>query len=313
MKRKGNLFSGIVDMDNLILASARAQKGKTKKGEVRRWNANLMVNLRLLQDELISKKYTLGEYFVFTIYEPKERIISKLPFRDRVVQHAIMNTIQDILKDSFISQTYSCIRKRGVHKCLKDIKTHLKDKNATKYVLKLDIKKFYPSINHEILKRFIRRKFKDPDLLWLLDLIIDSVPHGCVLGNFTSQWFGNIYLNSFGWWLKQDKKVKALAIYCDDIVIFHESKEYLYELKNEIETYLQTKLKLQLSNKQVFPISRRPLDFLGYVIDHDKIWIRKSIKESFRANTHKLTSIASYLGWTKHANARNLEAKLLIQ
>lgn len=313
MKRKGNLFSKIVDMDNLILASARAQKGKTKKGEVRRWNANLMVNLRLLQEELISKKYTLGEYFVFTIYEPKERIISKLPFRDRVVQHAIMNMIQDALKERFISQTYSCIRKRGVHKCLKDIKSHLKDKKATKYVLKLDIKKFYPSINHEILKSFIRRKFKDPDLLWLLDLIIDSVPHGCVLGNFTSQWFGNIYLNSFGWWLKQNKKVKALAIYCDDIVVFHESKEYLYELKNEIETYLEAKLKLKLSNKKVFPISKRPLDFLGYVIDHDKIWIRKSIKESFRNNTHKLTSIASYLGWTKHANARNLEAKLLIQ
>lgn len=313
MKRKGNLFSKIVDMNNLILASKRAQKGKTKKREVRIWNANLMANLRLLQEELISKKYTLGEYFVFTIYEPKERIISKLPFRDRVVQHAIMNMIQDTLKDSFISQTYSCIKGRGVHKCLKDIKIHLKDRQATKYVLKMDIKKFYPSLNHSILKGFIRRKFKDPDLLWLLDLIIDSVPHGCVLGNFTSQWFGNIYLNSFGWWLKQDKKIKALAIYCDDIVIFHESKEYLCDLKNDIEYYLQNELKLQLSNKQVFPINKRPLDFLGYVTDQDKTWIRKSIKERFRRNTNQITSIASYLGWTKHANARNLEAKLLLQ
>lgn len=313
MKRKGNLFYKIVSMENLVKASQKAQKGKRKKKDVRVWNSNLDENLRLLQQELLTRTYNLSEYFVFKIYEPKERIISKLPFKDRVVQWAIILVIGDILKESFISQTYSCLRGRGVHKCLKDIKKHLKDRRRTKYVLKMDIKKFYPSLSHDLLKGFLRRKFKDSDLLWLLDLIIDSTPHGCVLGNFTSQWFGNVYLNEFSHYLKEIKKIRYLAIYCDDIVIFHESKEYLYYLKNEIEDYLDKKLRLQLSNKQVFPISKRPLDSLGYVIDQDKVKIRKYIKENFRRNRYKLTSIASYLGWTSHANARNLEAKLLIQ
>lgn len=299
-------------MENLYKASMKAQRGKLKKKDVQEWNRDLICNLQKLQDDLQNKTYEVSEYHIFTIHEPKERIISKLPFKDRVVQHAILAIIQDILKESFIAQTYSCLKKRGVHKCLFDIKKAFKNRKGTQYALKMDIKKFYPSIDKKILKQFLRRKFKDPDLLWLLDLIIDSSDKGCVLGNFTSQWFGNLYLSKFDHYIKQDKGIIYYFRYCDDFTILHESKEFLYHLKLEIEAYLRNNLKLELSNRQVFPISKRPLDMVGYVIDHDKVWIRDSIKKNFKRKRHQLASVSSYLGWTKWANARNLEAKILL-
>lgn len=313
MKRFGNLFQSIVSLQNLQLASFKAQKGKLKKKEVIEWNYNLEENIWKLHKELQNKTYKVSKYSLFTIYEPKERNIAKLPFRDRVVHHAIMNYLAPIFTKGFITQTYSCIKKRGIHKCLNDLKRGLKNKKATPHVLKCDIHKFYPSINHEILKSQLRRKLKDKNLLELLDKIIESAP-GVPIGNFTSQWFSNFYLNEFDHWLKENKRVKYYFRYCDDFVILGENKEHLHELRKEISIYLKEKLKLQLSNYQVFPVKSRGIDFIGYVTYHTHVKLRKSIKNRFKEMMRKRPnekSINSYLGWTMHANCRNLEKKIL--
>lgn len=310
MKRIGNLYQSIITTSNLLVASRKAQRGKRHYTEVQEWNKNLWYNIYELQKELINKTYEVSDYFIFTIHEPKERIISKLPFRDRVVHHAIINILEPIFQKSFISQTYSCIKSRGVHKCLRDLNKALEEREATKYCLKMDVAKFYPSVDNEILKEKLTRKFKDPDLLWLLGKIIDSC-QGLPLGNFTSQWLGNFYLSEFDRFLKQEKKVTYFR-YLDDFVILHPDKTYLYNLKLEIRGYLQERLKLTLSNHQVFPVAKRGIDFCGYVSTHDYIHIRKRIKQSFKRKKNKLSSLPSYLGWTQHGDCRNLERKILL-
>lgn len=312
MKRFGYLFDKIISIDNLHLASKNAGKRKKKSKEIIKWNNDLEYNIQKLHVSLRDKLYVVSEYFIFTIKEPKERIISKLPFRDRVVHHAIMIHLEPILKASFISQTYSCIKNRGIHKCLNDVRLALRDVPGTRYCLKLDIRKFYPSINNELLKAMLRTKLKDEDLLLLLNRIIDSTI-GIPLGNFTSQWFGNFYLNKLDHWLKQDRKVIFFR-YCDDMVILGPDKSALHLLRNGIEDYLLINLKLTLSNYQVFPVESRGIDFVGYKIFHTHCLLRKSIKTRFvkmiRRNKNQ-RSINSYKGWINHCNGKNLLNKYL--
>ncbi|MDH6355448.1 RNA-directed DNA polymerase [Dysgonomonas sp. PH5-45] len=317
MKRIGNLYDSICEMDNIYLAYNKARMGKSKSHGVIIFEKNLDENLAKTQKELSDGAYRISPYEVFKIYEPKERIIYRLPFYDRVVQHAIMNIIEPIWVSLFISQTYSCIKNRGIHGVLKHIKRDLKEKEDTKYCLKMDIKKFYPSINHEIMKKIIRKKIKDKKLLGLLDHIIDSAP-GLPIGNYLSQFLSNLYMTYFDHWLKEEQKVKYYYRYADDIVILAENKSYLHALFIQIEEYLSGRLKLEIKKDyQVFPVKKRGIDFVGYVFRHTHILMRKSIKQNFCRKVAKLNkrnisaeeykqSICSWLGWAKHCNSRNL-------
>lgn len=312
MKRKGHLYDKICTYNNIDLAELKARKGKSKRDYVTKFNRNRDENIQEILNELRNKTFKTSEYSHFIIYEPKKREISKLPYKDRVIHHALMNIIEPILKDSFIAQTYSCIKRRGIHRCQKDLKKGLLSKS--KYCLKLDINKFYPSVKNDILKKILRTKFKDKDLLYLLDNIIDS--HiGLPLGSYTSQWFANLYLNKFDHWLKQTKNIKYYYRYCDDIVILGDSKEELHSLRVEIQNYLRENLKLELSNYQIFPIEKRGIDFVGYKFYHKHILLRDSIKRNFirmmRRNKNQ-KSINSYNGWLKHCNSMNLRKKYLI-
>jgi hypothetical protein len=259
------------------------------------------------------KKYLTSEYTIFTIYERKERIIYKLPYKDRIVHHAVMNILGSIFVSTFTADTYSCIKHKGIHAAANALKEALKDVSVTQYCLKLDIKKFYPSVDHEILKALLRRKIKDNDLLWLLDSIIDSAP-GLPIGNYLSQYFANFYLTYFDHWIKEDKRVKYYFRYCDDMVILSGNKPYLHELLFEIRNYLQD-IKLEVKdNYQVFPIDDRGIDLVGYVFRHTHILLRKSIKQNFARmlkRNKNPQSIASYKGWAKHSNSKNLIKKLL--
>lgn len=197
MKRIGNLYSKIYDMNNLILAYNKAKRGKSSRKDIKEFGLNLDLNLRIIQDELINHTYRTSKYHIFKLYENgKEREIYKLPFKDRVVQHAIMNILESIFVKTFISQTYNCIKSRGIHKGLFKLNEYLKDTDNTKYCLKFDINKFYPSINNTILKKLLRNKFKDRELLSLLDNIIDSNT-GLPIGNYMSQYLANYYLAYF--------------------------------------------------------------------------------------------------------------------
>jgi len=314
MKRIGNLYERITSLSNLQAADTKAQKGKARTYGVLLHNRNKEVNLLLLQDMLVSKTYRTSAYDIFTIYEPKERIVYRLPyFPDRIAHHAIMNVLEPIFVSTFTTDTYSCIKKRGIHLLLHKLKRDLKDTEGTAYCLKLDIKKFYPNIDHEVMKALLRRKFKDADLLWLLDEIIDSAP-GLPIGNYLSQYLANFYLSYFDHWLKEEKRVKYYYRYADDIVILDSDKGKLHGLLIEIKNYLSG-LKLEVKDThQVFPVAARGIDFVGYVFYHTHIRLRKSIKKNFARKLSRNAdhaSKASYLGWLGHCNGKHLTKKLL--
>jgi len=175
MKRIGNLYQKIYSIENLILADKNAQKGKKNQKGVIEHNKNRENNILSLHENLKNKTYKTSKYKNFKIFEPKEREISSLPyFPDRICHWAIMNILEPIFVRSFVTNTYNCIRGRGIHKASYTLRRNLKDIEGTKYCLKLDVEKFYPSISHSILKSLLRTKFKDNDLLYLLNEIIDS-------------------------------------------------------------------------------------------------------------------------------------------
>lgn len=323
MKRYNNLFDKIVSLDNLYEADKRARRQKSHRPEVMLFDKNKDKLLLDLQRKLINGEYETSEYYVFKIYEPKEREIFKLPYYpDRIVHHAIMNIMEPIWVSAFIKGTYSCIRKRGMHKALRDVKFALKDEINTQYCLKLDIRKFYPSIDHDILKTIIRKKIKDKRLLSLLDEIIESA-QGVPIGNYLSQFFANLYLTYLDHWIKEQKKVRYYFRYADDIVILGGDKQQLRDLFYDIQDYLNNKLKLNFKdNWQIFKVDSRGIDFVGYRVFHTHTLLRKRIKKRFCKKINKLNKkqnldkdtykqkICSYIGQIKYCNGRNLLNKM---
>lgn len=315
MKRIGNIYQQICSLDNLRLADAKARKGKAWQYGVRVHDRNQEANLLTLQDSLVNRTYRTSEYAIFKVYEPKERDVYRLPFYpDRITHHAVMNVLEPFFVSVFTADSYSCIKGRGIHGAANAVKKALRDAPGTQYCLKLDLRKFYPSIDHAVLKQLIRRKFKDADLLWLLDEIIDSAP-GLPIGNYLSQYLANFYLTYFDHWLKETMQVKYYFRYADDLVILSHSKQHLHSLFSSIRQYLQGILKLEVKNNwQVFPVATRGIDFVGYVFYHTHTRLRKGIKQNFArmlARNPNPLSIASYNGWMKHCNANHLTKTLL--
>ena len=239
MKRIGNLYEKVCSIENLQLADEKARKGKLRTYGVIEHDKKREVNLLKLRETLLNGTFHTSKYDVFTIYEPKEREIYRLPyFPDRILHHAIMNVLEPIWVSTFTADTYSCIKNRGIHAAAKKVKQALReDPEGTTFCLKLDIRKFYPSINHDVLKSILRRKLKDKRLLRLLDEIIDSAD-GVPIGNYLSQYFANLYLTYFDHWIKEQKRVKHYFRYADDIVILASDKSYLHSLMGEIRAYL---------------------------------------------------------------------------
>ena len=315
MKRIGNLYQKIISIENLKASELKARKGKSKQYGIKVFDRNAEKYIVELQKMLFEKKYETSEYTTFKVFEPKERLVFRLPyFPDRITHHAIMNVLESTFNKLFTADTYSCIKGRGIHKAANNLKKALKDQYNTTYCLKLDIVKFYPNVDHEILKELLRRKFKDQDLLWLLDEIIESAD-GLPIGNYLSQYFANYYLTYFDHWIKETKQMKYYFRYADDIVILSNNKSELHQLLFEIKQYLNDNLKLQVKNNyQVFPVKARGIDFVGYVFYHTHTRLRKSIKKRFAKAVSKSkdkAKIAAYNGWAKHCNSKNLMKKLL--
>lgn len=315
MKRIGNLYTQIISIENLNIADAKAQKSKGKQYGVRLHNQKKEANINQLHELLKNKEYQTSTYDIFKVYEPKEREVYRLSyFPDRITHHAIMHVLEPIFVANYTADTYSCIKKRGIHAASFALRKALKNESETTYCLKLDIKKFYPNVDHDILKSLLRRKFKDKDLLWLLDEIIDSA-NGLPIGNYLSQYLANFYLSYFDHWLKEQLRVKYYFRYADDLVILHNDKTYLHQLLNTIKYYFKDCLKLEIKeNWQVFPVKDRGIDFVGYVHYHTHVLLRKRIKQNYARMLKKnpnTVSIASYKGWLKHCNSKNLQKKLL--
>lgn len=380
MKNTGDLFSKICDMDNLKKAHKNAKKGKGWYQEVKQVDRNLEKALLNLQNSLIEHTYKTSKYKVFYKKEgKKEREIYKLPYYpDRICQWAILQVIEPYLLKTMIADTYSAIPKRGIQPIINDLRGYTKvikkngevvskrwvksilvsDPENTKYCLKMDVRKYYPSILHDILKQRYRELFKDEELIWLLDEIIDSISTcpateenleilqrlgvyanilisddgreyvdgvGIPIGNYLSQYSGNYNLSPLGHWLKEEKKVKYLYFYMDDIVILGGSKEELHKLKIEIDEFMAVNLKQVLkSNWQVFPSKVRGIDFVGYRFFGEYTLLRKSTCKTFkrkmlaisakRKNNVKPTysewcSFNSYKGWLKWCDSYRLYQK----
>ncbi len=312
MKTHKNLFQEVCEFENLYNAYLKARRGKNNSAEVLKFNYNLENELLKLQCELRSQTYKTGKYRHFIILEPKERKISALPFRDRVVHHAICTVIEIIFEKKFIYDSYACRKGKGTHAGADRIQKFIRKANNY-YVLKCDVSKYFPSVNHEILKKLIREKIADKKLLQLLDKIVDSseeqniqssLQKGIPIGNLTSQLFANIYLNKLDEYVKYELKINYYLRYMDDFVIMHESKIYLHEVKEKIIFFFASmKLTLHPKKANIFPVALG-IDFLGYRIFNNHRLVRKSTVKRF---------IKSVKGKIKKYNHRNINFDKLME
>lgn len=311
MKRSNNLYDKVCELDNIRLAHKNASRRKSKYSEVKKINEDPEFYLSQLSILLKKKKFKNSQY---TIFERKcgnkIREIHKLPYYpDRIVHHAIMNILEPIWRKTFINHTYSSIKGRGIHRAVVKLKHILKDdKINTKYCLKLDIQKFYPSINNGILKGIIRMKIKCRRTLELLDEIIDS-SKGIPIGNYLSQYFGNLYLTYFDHYCKEELRCKYYFRYCDDIVILDGDKKFLHDCFNKINDYLKNELNLSVKNNwQVFPVEDRGIDFLGYKFYTSHTLLRNGIAKRYMRISN-INSLPSFEGWLLFADCNNLKNK----
>lgn len=318
MKRYGNLYAQICDINNLRLAAQNAASGKRMRSEVTAFFARLEENLEQLHRELTEKRYKTSPYDVFVKFEGKRREIYKLPFRDRVVHWAIMQVLEPIWTPQFTADTHACIKGRGMHSLLRKLREDLRnDPEGTAYCLKLDIRKFYPSIDHEKMKAVVRRKIKDPEVLWLLDGIIESAP-GVPIGNYISQYFANLYLSELDHLLKEVAGVRYYYRYADDMVLLAGDKPTLHGWLVLINDWLNVERHVDLKgNYQVFPVESRGIDFVGYVTFHTHCLARKKNKQGLCRELAKLRKAgvpeaeimlltASRAGFMLHCDSKHL-------
>jgi RNA-directed DNA polymerase len=322
MKRHGDLWSKIVDLDNIKFAHSQARRGKSFYTEVQMVDGDVEKYAKEIQTMLINKTFTTSSYEIEDRFDGRKmRTIYKLPYYpDRIVQHALLNIVGQILTNSFIRDTFQSIQGRGTSDAARRIKKLVRSNNFPKFALKIDVKKYYPSVNNEHMKLCVRRKIKCVDTLWLIDDIIDSM-EGLPIGNYTSQHFGNLYLNEFDWWMKQQVKPRGYFRYCDDIVVFADSSKELVQIKDKMIEKL-AKIHLTVKpNWNIYNIEKSGVDFVGYIFRPDQTRLRTSIAKKFvqkckelifvaSSNPSKyLSSLMSYKGWVKRCNAKMLWRK----
>lgn len=294
MKRVGNIYGKICNYYNIAEAHRNARKDKHYYKEVQMIDANPRPYFESIQRSLENKTYVTSPYETFQKFDTgKIRTISKLPYYpDRIIHWALLLQTSDTFMRVFIPQTHAAIPGRGVHSAMLEVKKYIEhDPQNTEFCLKFDIRKYFPSISHDILKEMLRKIFKDNNVLWLWDVIVDSVDgeYGIPIGNYTSQFLANFYLAYFDHWVKEQLKVKYHTRYMDDIVQLSNDKNILWQWLGEESDYLYDNLGLRVKdNYAVFPVSSRSIDFAGY-----KNWgvspdIPDSCKISLRKSTWKM-------------------------
>jgi len=306
MKRYGNLYDKIYDIENIKLAHKNARKGKTHYKEVVMVDEDIDRYAGEIQTMLMDKTFVNGEYTTFMKKDKgKMREISKLPYYpDRIVHHAVMQVLEPIWKKTLIRTTYQSIKGRGVHKAMTDVQYFIR-KHKPRYCVKVDIRKYYPSIDNKILKQVIRKKIKCKDTLWLLDSVVNSRV-GVPIGNYLSQYFGNLYLNELDHLMKEEHGVKGYFRYCDDIILLVNSKSEAHRLLAEIRMYAKTNRLLEVKrNYQVIDVLDRGVDFVGYRMFDSYTLVRTFVATRFKRTDDEL-ALPSYLGMLKWANTNNL-------
>jgi len=327
MKRFGYIFHQVCSFSNLVASVIEAARGKKNNPRVARFIQDLENEVIDLEKELLEKSYTPRPYRTFMVHDPKTRRICAADFRDRVVHHALCRVIEPILERSFIFDTFACRKEKGTHRAIERAHSFCR---RFRYFLKSDVHKFFDSIDHRILKDRLRRRIKDPDVLWLLDLFIDHpVPwteDGCgiPIGNLTSQHFANFYLSGLDHFIKERLIIEGYIRYMDDLLLFANEKETLWDASTRIERYLRENLSLRIKDSSLLlaPVFQG-IPFLGFRIFPAVIRISRQGWRRFRRKVQQgsnclinadgdeeqwMRSMASLLGHIKHANTRNLRA-----
>lgn len=339
-KTYGNLFEQVYSFEALHAAFRRARLGKRDQQEVQRFEQDLEGNLIELQNELIWGSYKTGRYRTFIVNEPKERVVSALPFRDRVVQHALVAVIEPIWEARFIADNYACRPGRGTHRGADRAQAMLrqvKREQGRVFVLKGDVARYFPSIDHAILKGLFAKRIRCRRTLALLSDIIDSANQvndrfgvGVPIGNLVSQLAANVYLHELDQFAKHALRERNYIRYMDDVVVVHHDKAHLQRVREQMEQFLADRLRLQTNRKtQVFPVGvlhGRALDFLGYQIWPTHRRLRRDsitrIGRSLRALQHYYArglvslervhqTVQSWCEHASHANTYRLRTQLL--
>ena len=299
MKRAGNLMEKIYDFDNLYNAYYKACRGKLCKSSVQKYSNDLSKNINTLRNELISRKISVGNYHYFQIYDPKLRQICAADFGERVLHHSIMNICHPYFERNLIFDTYATRIGKGTY-CAID-----KGRYAAKkyeYVAKLDMRKYFDSISHIILKDKLRRLFKDQSLLSLFDLIIDSYESspgkGIPIGNLTSQYFANYYLSSLDHYAKEVAKIPVYIRYMDDILLFGNSHKEINEYVQAVIKYASEKDELEVK-PPIISKTEKGISFLGYVIYKNKLLLNKRSKMRLKSKMNTYLSLFESNRWSE--------------
>ena len=341
MKRLGDLWRQVVGFDNLLRAFRKARRGKRRRPPVAGFELNLEKELLVLQRDLVCGDYRPGEYRLFSIYERKPRLIAAAPFRDRVVHHALLNVIEPPIDRRFIADSYACRTGKGVHAAVARYQTWARHHA---YALKMDVARYFPTIDHDRLKDKLRRLIKDQEVLALLDRIIDSGPPattdeplvyfpgddlftplqrrvGLPIGNLTSQFFANLYLDGFDHWVKEDLRAGPYLRYVDDMVVLGDDKGRLAECRARVREALGLeRLRLHPDKAHIVPVAGG-LDLLGYRVfpgqrrlRNDNGWrfvrkLRRFAKAYARGRLNREDfdpAVQSWIGHAGHADTLGL-------
>ncbi len=302
---------------NLFQAWSEFKKGKKKRADLQLFERNLEDNLFSLQKSLADKTYRHGGYEEFYVNDPKRRHIHKANIADRIVHHLLYKYLYGLFDKTFIYDSYSCRLEKGTHRAVKRLEKFArivsKNYTASCWALKCDIRKFFATVDHQILLALLQERVLGRNIFDLLKEVIASFPAGIPLGNLTSQVFANIYLNELDQFVKNQLKVKYYLRYADDFVLLSSDKARLTDFAKQIKEFLQKNLKMELHPKKV--IYRKldwGIDFLGYVVlPHHVLPRTKTKRRAFRKATEK--SLPSYLGYLSHANSYRLQERLRSQ
>lgn len=334
-KKIGKCFYEKLTFDKMLQAHYRARKAKAYKKEVIEFEMNLENNIINLITNIKNKTYRLGKYRSFIVYEPKTRIINSLPYVDRIVhQWYVEEFIKPFFLSKFINSTFACIPDKGTHKAVEYAQKNMrifKRNYGDFWILKCDIKKYFYSINVDILFNIMKQSIKDKDLLSLTKIMIynpgaENSKYGIPIGNYTSQFFANIYLNKLDQYVKHKLKIKYYTRYMDDFLILSKTKEECIKLKRDIELFLKNNLELELNNKSRYYPYKMGVNFCGYRIflthrllrTPNKKKIKKQVKKWNKLySQNKLdmsTAIASMNSWlahSSHCNSYKLQQKII--
>jgi retron-type reverse transcriptase len=326
MKRLNNLLPLIADPDNLRLAFWKARKGKNQKKEVQAYRNNLDKNILLLRNSILTANVDVGNYHYFKIFEPKERLICAATFQERVLHHGIMNVCHPVFENYQIFDSYASRKEKGTHAAIARANIFHK---KYKWFLKLDVRKFFDSIDHKTLKSLLSKKFKDYKLLAVFSQIIDSyhsqLNKGLPIGNLTSQYFANHYLAISDHYVNEKLKIKGYVRYMDDMVLWANNKTALLEIGNKFQLFIKEVLKLELK-PFCLHATHKGLPYLGYILSNKGNRLNKNSKKRFikkiKYYTKKVKNqeisqetyqnhLLPLLAFTKHADTYNFRVKVL--